>query len=610
MKKLKIYFFLFLTLIYSSSFSQNKYVDSLKQILTRPNLSSSEKIPVLEQLVERYRTEQQYSIAKTYANSLLSISQQEKNQTEIVKAYTFLGIIANNEEKYKEVVNYIDLAKNALSKDDNSLAKAYCFYLQAYQEQSLDQPKKAMSFALQSIKAIENAGKDDNLSFKLNYILYGIYSNWNDEKNSLKYAELTLKFAQNSKNKNNISNAYSALASAYAVIYNKTKNKEDLTKIIENAQIASDLNKRFPGQVANSTHAIALNNLASYYVMFFPKRTPELKKKIIENIEEALKIAKLSPNTQPAQAGSLGMLANLAVEAGDLNLAENYLLQAENVLLSQKPVYNYLMTTIVTELSKLYKQKGNFPKALEYQEKLTHYNQLLFDETQAAEVNKIEAQYQSEKKEEEVQQQKKQKFWYAGAAFLTLLGAFFMFRSYHFRLKYSLEREKQLSLEKSEADLQINLEKEEQARLKAEQQVLSLQQEKLQNEVMANQLHLQHKNEVLHQLKEKLDDDKTLNIQQILREENLLDKDFEKAKFDIQEIHPNFFKNLNEKSKQKLTDLDLKYCAYMHLGMNTKQIANLLNVEPKSVNMTKYRLKKKFELDMETDLIQFIKGVI
>ncbi len=107
-----------------------------------------------------------------------------------------------------------------------------------------------------------------------------------------------------------------------------------------------------------------------------------------------------------------------------------------------------------------------------------------------------------------------------------------------------------------------------------------------------------------------MNDDDNVNIDRIIREENLLDKDFEYTKFQIQEIHPNFFKSIQEKAKQKLTDLDLKYCAYMHLGMNTKQIANVLNIEPKSVSMTKYRIKKKFDLDAETDLVQYIKGII
>ena len=61
-----------------------------------------------------------------------------------------------------------------------------------------------------------------------------------------------------------------------------------------------------------------------------------------------------------------------------------------------------------------------------------------------------------EKKEQEVQtlkeraeNQRKQKLLYIGLGIFGFLGAFFMFRSYHFRLRYSLEREKQLATEKN-----------------------------------------------------------------------------------------------------------------------------------------------------------------
>lgn len=606
----KKYIFLFLMVFFFGfSMAQNRYVDSLKQNLSR-NTSNIQKISVLELLVEKYRSERQYDQATTYAKELLQLAKKEKNTLEIVKAYTFLGIIANNEDQYGKASLYVDSTRLAASKDNNDLAKAYSRYLEAYQEDAFEDYKKAMSMALESLALVDSHGKGYNLTFKLYYMLYGIYTNYNDLNNSMKYAQLALKSALSSGNKNNVSNAYSALAVAYTYQYEKSEKKEDIDHIIKNAQIASGLSQRYPGQIANSTYAIALNNLASYYLMYFPNRTPELKKIITDNIEESLKISRLSTNTQPTQAGSLGMLANLAKESGEISKAENYLLEAEAILLTQKPIYYHMMIMITNDLSQLYKQKGELAKALEYQEKVTEFNGLLFNKSQSEAVKKIEAQYQSVQKEKEVKQQKKEKLWLAGGILLTILGGFFMFRSYHFRLRYSLEREKQLSLEKNEVNLQINFEKEEQARLKAEQELLSLQQEKLQNEVLINQLHIQHKNNVLHQLKEKLEDDKNLNINSIIREENFLDKDFDKARFDIQEVHPNFFKSLNDKAKSKLTELDLKYCAYMHLGMNTKQIANLLNVEPKSVNMTKYRLKKKFDLNADTDLVQFIKGII
>ena len=76
--------------------------------------------------------------------------------------------------------------------------------------------------------------------------------------------------------------------------------------------------------------------------------------------------------------------------------------------------------------------------------------------------------------------------------------------------------------------------------------MLTLQQQKLQTEVLANHLHLQHKNEVLQQLQTRLSDT-DININQVVKEVGRVDKDFEKAKFRIQELHPDFFRSISEK---------------------------------------------------------------
>jgi DNA-binding CsgD family transcriptional regulator len=70
-------------------------------------------------------------------------------------------------------------------------------------------------------------------------------------------------------------------------------------------------------------------------------------------------------------------------------------------------------------------------------------------------------------------------------------------------------------------------------------------------------------------------------------------------------VHPNFFKKLKQLSAD-LTDENLKVCAYIKMGMVTKQIAQLLYITPKSVQINKYRLKKKLNLPEEEDLVKFI----
>ncbi len=76
-------------------------------------------------------------------------------------------------------------------------------------------------------------------------------------------------------------------------------------------------------------------------------------------------------------------------------------------------------------------------------------------------------------------------------------------------------------------------------------------------------------------------------------------------KIQFEKIHPNFFKKLTAQCP-KLTSHDLKYCAYIRLNMTTQDIANLLYVEKKSVEMSKYRIKKKLGLEKGERLSEFL----
>jgi AraC family chitin signaling transcriptional activator len=70
-----------------------------------------------------------------------------------------------------------------------------------------------------------------------------------------------------------------------------------------------------------------------------------------------------------------------------------------------------------------------------------------------------------------------------------------------------------------------------------------------------------------------------------------------------------FFDRLTEKHP-KLTNSDLRLCAYIRLNLSTKEIASLMNVSSSSVEMAKYRLRKKLELDETVALPYYLTEVI
>jgi DNA-binding CsgD family transcriptional regulator len=72
---------------------------------------------------------------------------------------------------------------------------------------------------------------------------------------------------------------------------------------------------------------------------------------------------------------------------------------------------------------------------------------------------------------------------------------------------------------------------------------------------------------------------------------NNADKDFLKK---VKSIHPS------------LTPNDLKLCAYLRLNLSSKEIAPLLNISPKSVEVKRYRLRKKMELPHDYSLTNYI----
>lgn len=72
---------------------------------------------------------------------------------------------------------------------------------------------------------------------------------------------------------------------------------------------------------------------------------------------------------------------------------------------------------------------------------------------------------------------------------------------------------------------------------------------------------------------------------------NNADKDFLKK---IKHIHPS------------LTSNDLRLCAYLRLNLSSKEIAPLLNISPKSVEVKRYRLRKKMNLGHDVNLTDYI----
>ena len=109
--------------------------------------------------------------------------------------------------------------------------------------------------------------------------------------------------------------------------------------------------------------------------------------------------------------------------------------------------------------------------------------------------------------------------------------------------------------------------------------------------------------EIIKDKQYEIDDFHTLF--QLFKNEIETDKHWHIFNENFESLHKGFFDKLTSISP-KLTQQDLKHCAFIKMNFETKEIATMFNVKPTSVQISRVRLKKKLGLSHEEDLIQFI----
>ncbi len=82
-------------------------------------------------------------------------------------------------------------------------------------------------------------------------------------------------------------------------------------------------------------------------------------------------------------------------------------------------------------------------------------------------------------------------------------------------------------------------------------------------------------------------------------------EDWENLKKHFNAVHAGYVDKLSE-LHPSLTEIELRHCIFIKLHMQTKEIANVLHIDPRSVQASRYRLKKKMNLDENTDLKEYL----
>ncbi|MDN5210640.1 transcriptional regulator [Fulvivirgaceae bacterium BMA12] len=272
-------------------------------------------------------------------------------------------------------------------------------------------------------------------------------------------------------------------------------------------------------------------------------------------------------------------------------------------------------------LSELYESVNNYQTSLDYYKLYKNMSDSIFDEESDRAIAKLETEFATEKKEKELMLQEQhiqllkrdkelealwRKILIMGMIFLT--GATLVVYYYQ---KVRIRKNQEL-YETHNKLMEYELENRKLKEKDLEQQLVYKN-----KELTTHTLNLVQKNGIMEELKNNISQissevdrgfSKKLNqLKRLVDYSFNLDKDWKNFKLHFEQVHNNFFNELMEKYPE-LTPSECKLCALIKLNLNTKEIASILSINPESVKVARYRLRKKLGLDGQTNLAEFLIG--
>lgn len=205
-------------------------------------------------------------------------------------------------------------------------------------------------------------------------------------------------------------------------------------------------------------------------------------------------------------------------------------------------------------------------------------------------------------------------FVFGGLLLVASAGIYF-FLEFFFKKKNEELIQKEIYLKEKTDRLKEQELLESQTQLALEKEQLAQQIKNKTIELAIKAKEDEDKIRLLHTVREKiLEAEQNPNLYKIKLKEmrRLLDHylEIENHTFEIQmdELHQEFFKSMKTKFPN-LSIYDLRLCAYLKIGLHSKEMADILQVLPSSINVSRSRLRKKLGLKPEDDLYKFLNEI-
>lgn len=314
-----------------------------------------------------------------------------------------------------------------------------------------------------------------------------------------------------------------------------------------------------------------------------------------------------------------GMLSRIYAAQGNNAKAREYLFKSEAKAKQLKN--NSLLQEIYENIVSYYASVKNFEQAYHYQKMALKIRDSLEIENSQKKISDMESLYEAERKEKEhklqlnqlsLEKYRVQKQLVVSIGLIVLvLGVLIVF--WYRMVSKEKVREAHLLL----AEKQRLFHEQEKRILEQKEVELEETIEQRNRELTSKVIYLVKNNEFIMSIVTELrslllemeskDVRRKEHIRQILAKlrQQSNTGSWEEFKFYFEQVHHSFYENLLTKYPE-LTAKDLRLCAFLRLGLSTKEISSITFREIRSIDSARNRLRKKMDLPPEENLTEFL----
>jgi tetratricopeptide (TPR) repeat protein/DNA-binding CsgD family transcriptional regulator len=589
------YLYLSICLLFScfSLHGQNREIDSLKTVLVES--ADTVKVNVLNRLCQSLAYIDPVD-AEKYGQQAIRAADELGYQKGLAVAHKAVGDCFLFRSEFAKALEYFDSTKFII--ENSSISNSQPLYMSVYNSIGNTHYRQgnyqdALAYLLKSLAIAEVAGEKLIVGKILNNIGL-IHMDQDEQDDALAYFFKSLKIAQNVSHKELLGHVTNNIGLVY-------RDKERYDEAIHYFLMSIETKESTHNNFGSS---ISLTNLAEIY-----KRLKDYPA-ALAYLEEAEKI-KLMLDDKSGLVMVKDIRSEILLLQGKISEAERLINENYSVVLE---IGGENVPFIYDRYYQLYSLKKDYKKALHWYAKKSEFNDSIFNERKSKQLAELRTLYEVNKKEKEIlklEKENEEAQFSKRIIMISSVSVFVLMVTIGWFIAYRMRKKNQLHA----MEIELTKKKIENARLHQEE--LEREIEFKNKELASYTINFVQKSEMMEELKRNLQTivpqntevaKKIANINKIVESSYQVDREWEDFKMQFENVHSNFFQMLKDRCPE-LTNGDLKLCALLKLNMNMKEAAKVLGISPESVKTARYRLRKKFELAQDDNLVDFILSI-